>query len=409
MPKVHSSIIAVLFVASLAACSGSSTGSSSSSGAAALTSVDSLPRATAPVVGSDSNLSAMRSVMKAATTGVTLNDLSGDDYTENSSMAMCETSQVLKGLFREAAMGDTILCYISQMFSDEAIAANEDLSSIDLYDGNAHTFDLDFGNAEEEAFRVQFSITKDSSGNITDFELKTCEGGSQAQYLHQTIDGNAFTMTNVETFNDDFGTGGQQITVTGTLNASGEFTSKNMVSDYSSNWGNGTGYGRRTLEQSADSAIVTQFDTGTWTWINGEDSDEGTYENHILSYAELLNTDDVATMAIGDGVATGTFSGTCCNDQDYEDDFEQGWDGDTTLVADQSDLLTLIADELIPDSIAQPTVAFTGSMAYDCGGTNVIELSFDEDEIGAACNDSMDYEWLNCYDIIENGNAPAGE
>jgi hypothetical protein len=194
------------------------------------------------------------------------------------------------------------------------------------------------------------------------------------------------------------------MTVTGTLNSDGDFTSKTISSSYSGDYGTGTYYGSKTVEQGFDSATISQADAGTWTWSDGVSSEQGTYANQVYAVAELLNTDSIATIAIGDGAATGLASGTCCGSQNYSETYSQGWNGDTTAEDATSDFLGDLEDAVLPDFPTQPTITFSDDAAYDCSG-DAIELTVDVAAVMTACEDlELGWEWVNCYDIVQNGN-----
>lgn len=339
-----------------------------------------------------------------ATTGVTLRDMDNSSFDADSSLAMCEAANTLKSSLNEAVSGDTTLCYIQNIAFENLDAG------VDIYDGNPHVFDMTFVNDVEEEgspgddFRVKIQITKDSNGTITDFKMHACEGEEQTEYLHQNISGSAFTMNSTYTYDDEFSTGGQEMSVTGTLNGDGDFTSKTISSSYTGDYGTGTYYGSKTVEQGFDSATISQADAGTWTWSNGESSEQGTYANQVYAVAELLNTDSIATIAIGDGAATGLASGTCCGSQNYSETYSQGWNGDTTAEDATSDFLGDLEDAVLPDFPTQPTITFSDDAAYDCSG-DAIELTVDVAAVMTACEDlELGWEWVNCYDIVQNGN-----
>lgn len=388
-------------------CSGSSSGTNGENSGATpqLTTIDDLPQASAPVVSSSSSsLSAVQSEPLFATTGITLKDMDDSSFNSDSSLAMCEAANTLKSSLNEAVSGDITLCYIQNIAFENLDAG------IDIYDGNPHIFDLTFVNDVEEEgspgddFRIKIQITKDSDGIITDFKMHACEGGEQTEYIHQNISGSAFTMNSIYTYDDDFSTGGQEMTVTGTLNGDGDFTSKTISSSYTGDYGTGTYYGSKTVEQGSDSATISQADAGTWTWSDGQDSEQGTHANQVYAVAELLNTDSIATIAIGDGAATGFASGTCCGGQSYEEPYTQGWDGDTTEENEASDFLDDLENADLPDFPTQPTITFSDDADYDCTG-DAIELTVDVAAVMTACEDlELGWEWVNCYDIVQNGN-----
>lgn len=387
-------VIATSLVAiGLAAC-GSSAGTSSTSSSSVSTIAD-LPLASGRVVSSSSSSvssKALTGLTKAlASTGVALKTMNSSSFNSASSLAMCEYANMLKSAVNEAAQGDTILCYVKQMNSQFSA-----LSGVNIYDGNRNKFILDFGNGDNN-FRVQLQIAKNTSGAITDFKMWACEGTTQSEYLHQSNAGSDFTMTSKHIDGSGVDTFSGSTTVTGTLNSSNQFIGFKTI-DSSNSYGQtySGGHGSRTVVQGVDSATISAWDKGTWSWQGGS----GGYQRSFCSNAELLNTGLLATLAVGSGAAQGVVSGSY-DGGTYTDTFEQGWNGDTTAAGSNAFLTSL---NCTPPTVGDaPTIAFTGDEVFDCSSTGATSMAVDETGIEAACSDlQLGWEWINCWDDIES-------
>lgn len=376
---------------------GSAATTSTTDDSPALSSIDDLPLASAPVVSSDSAFSALNP--NAAVSGVTLKTMDNTSFDGDSSLGMCNMAMNLKDTLNQAAQGDRILCYVQNTLAQ--------VDDVDIYDGEEHVFDLT-GAGEEEggAFRVKMKIVK--TGNvISSFQMWACDGVdldhlSQTEYLSQTIDGTSFTLDSVGTYSGGEGESSHSMNVVATLNSSGEFLSKTMTSSYSSTWGDNDGYGTKVVEQGADSATVSMWQQGNWS----DGVHENTYGDRVYGVIELLNSTLLSTIAVGDGGAIGVSSGTFTNFDDttgtYDFDYTEGWDGDTTASDPESLFVADLEESLIPDFGDEPTIAFTGDAAFDCTGETT-SVTIDQAELDVVCSDlELGYEWVNCYDTIQN-------
>lgn len=373
---------------------GASSGTSGSSSDGVSTLSD-LPLSSGPVVsGSSSSLSSkgLNILTKAlASTGITLKTMSNSSFTSASSLAMCEHSNMLKQAVNEAVQGDLILCYVKQM--DDEFAA---VAGLDIYDGSPHVFKILVGGDANNYFRVKLQITKDSSGNISDFVMKSCDGATQNEYLHQTISGTTFTMTSKYVDGSGDQTFSGTTTVSGTLNSSNQFTAKTITNLNSFNQTNGVGYGARTVVQGAENATISGWDKGTWSWSGGS----GGYQRSFCSDGELLNPSLISTIAVGSGAAKGTVSGSY-DGGTYSDTFSQGWNGDTTLPESNAILTALSCTA--PEVSTETAIAFSGDEIFDCDISSATTLSVNETEIDSACSDlTLGWDWVNCWDTIES-------
>lgn len=428
-------------MASLVAnCGGAGTTTSSSSSTTSTTSssvelstIDELPSSLNPVEASTSSSLSLNkgSLFTLATAGVPLGEDPEDlgVLEQGSSMGACTAFNMTKEAINQASMGALILCYVQNIFG----ATDQ---SIDIYDGEYHTFGMDFtgvgggeGEEEEEGqgpSKVRFKIVKDGDGAITDFEMYACKDNDgddeQSEYLSQTIDGSTFAMTEIGTHTSEFGEYGWSSSVDGTLNADGNFTgTKTIDINFDSTWLNdgdeiGSGNGSITFEQGADTAALSGFMTGTSTF--GQDA--FTYEDTFVGAMQLLDgneedadTYNIGLLAMGSGCVSGNTGGTWTGDgeaQDWDEDYTDCWNGDTWATEESNDFLTEVEDATLPTASAQ-TVSFAGDQVYDCDdepeATLVIaDLGVD---FNAACEDfQLGHQHIDCWSTIQVGSEDQG-
>lgn len=404
--KIHRlvSLLAVsLFIFGTIHCGGGDGGSSDDSSGSGISSIGDLPHATDPVVGSGGS-----SLIKSAVTGIGLGSMDSSTFDADSSIAACEMSNRFKEGITSAANGDKILCYVQNV-----VEANSDVA-VDPYDGSFHVFGLDFGDAEgEEAgpSKVRMKIVRDADGNITEFVMYACgDSGSedeQSEYISQTIDADGnFAMVSKGMFEGDDGwSGSHQVEVTGTLNASGQFTGEKVI-ELASTWsgsGGDDGSGEATMTQASDSVTYNGWESGSYSGDGGD----GTFENRVYAAAELIDGNsgddayDIGLLAVGDGAAHAILNGSFGGDEWGPDDVVQGWNGDTTEEdADAAaDYITAVEDQT-PAAIGEVAIAFEGDEVYDCADEVEATVSVDTDALDAACSNlDLGYEWINCWEI----------
>lgn len=370
-----------------------------------VTTIDGLPRATSPVVDSvTGNLAVLPtkavSVAKA-TTGILMRTFgdAGNTFTSGQSMAACQASNQLKQLFNAAANGDKILCYIQNTYKNYP---NSDV----IYDGNFHAFDLNVMGGPDH---IKMKITKNASGRVTNFEFFACSGGTENQYISQTISGSDFEMTSKNIWNDGGGTGGQITNVTGTLNSDGNFTSTKRL-EFSNYWGDNNygGWSEGTFDQEAAGYAYNGYEKGTFS--DGQNS--GSYENRVYSLGQLIDTNDsadideydIGLLAMGDGAAHLFVWGTDgVNEWDNGAEGETlGWDGDTKLDDNTVSYVSDVETETPVEAGSQPSVTFTegDSDYYDCGDESEETIEPDMETLGQVCaNYELGYDWVNCWDL----------
>lgn len=408
----------------------STSGGSTPDSTVLLTTIDELPSSLAPVEdSSSSSLSLAKGpLFELAATGQPLgSDPLGDGLiTTETSLAACEAFNMSKSAINQAAMGDQILCYVQTIF-----AAADD-GTIDIYDGEYHTFGLDFGaeaDSEEGGGpdKVRFKIVKDENEVITDFVMYACSDGEQDEYLSQSIGGESgsdFAMTNLGVHNNTTGNWSWSSGVDGTLDANGSFIdTKTIDISFDSTWLSdgdevGNGNGNIVFAQGSDSAALTGFMSGGNTF-NGETF---TFENQFVGALQLLDGNaadadpyDIRLLALGSGCVNGVVTGGAvdcaeCASQEWEESYTECWDGDTMLAEADNDFLDDVENATMPTVTGQ-TVAFSGDQSYACDGEveRTLVLADLNVDFETECESrALNHEHIDCWQTIQSGGEGGG-
>jgi hypothetical protein len=373
-----------------------------------LSTVDTLPRATSPVVSATSgsisalNITKSVSVDKAsATTGVNLKNMAATTFTTGDSIDLCQAANQTKQIIENAAMADFILCNVQQIVASDTTGQ---LASI--YDGNWHVFRLSLTGGEGQSpDHVKMRIIK-TGNTITSFEMFACASGTQKEYIKQLITGTEATITSKGFFSGGSWFGAHQIEVTGVLNSSGNFTSKTMDLDQYGGLTQGaqTQWSEATVTQYADKMIFDGYDRGSFGG--------GDYQNRVYAQYQLIDTNtsaanssyDISKIAVGNGAAHGIFaSGPWTGNQSV------GWNGDTKLsdntvtVGDTATTwLSLVTSTDPRNTTTAPTIAFTADQTYNCNETEEVTITGDDAALTAACSKfSFGHTWVDCYNVIQ--------
>lgn len=408
--------------------------------------IEQLPKATSPVEDSiTGSLSSFSSPKRLASTGLPLGSTDASSFNSSSSLAACEMSNMTQQAIGTTAQADLVLCTIQNTFAAATGASaltNAQGSPIDIYDGNEHTFALDFtgsslcgdkGNelctADNENTgpdKIKFRIDR-VAGVIRSFEMFACKGGFQEEYLSQTISGTNFIMTAKNTKTRESKTTNQEATVTGTLSVSnpGRFSgSKTILLAMTSTEASDTFWGRFNYEQG--SAVGTLAGV-----MGGSGSYQGApynFANQVLGSTQLLdaNTEDgvydLRLLAMGDGSVkacsqggnTITLASTCPEKSDtystWAEAYNESWAADVAGVpaledASLSEFYTAVASESLP-TMGEPTLeAFSGDQAWDCAGTpeatiNFLDLGVSFDSCASL---QLGHDPIDCWQIAGSG------
>ncbi len=396
--RVVGALFTVFIIIPFAGCSGTASTTTTTT-TSALTTLDGLPNATSPVVDATSGSLSALTTKAAATVGMILGTTTESSFTSSSSLAACEMFNQTKRNIASAIEGDLIQCYVAE------IATANTISGVDIYDGDYHIFGL-ADSAGEAPDHVKFKVVKDSSGNITQFEMFACRSGSQEFYLNQTISNNTFTMSEKSI---ESGHGSHEFSVTGTVNSDGNFTGTKVLTESFSGGSSGNNFwGSSTLEQTTDNISLTGYNAGSFT--DSQSSCTGSYSNIVAAEAQLLDGNastenyDIALLALGDGAVKGSFSGTsnCSGDSGtWSDSGTEGWNGDTRVVDSTAaaSYITAVSSATLPSaSSSAPSIAFSGSEIYNCLGTEIAELAVNQQNLNTACESlNESHSWIDCW------------
>ncbi len=392
----------------------------------AATNIADLPRATAPVVSDVAPALVVGDPASAvATTGIRLGDVDSNTFDQNSSLAACQTTNLVKEAVNSAAQADLILCYVQNVFE------SVDDGTIDIYDGSHHVFALDFGppppGGDPEEFggpsSVKMKLVRDEDDTIVEFEMFMCGDSGQAEetqteYVRQVIDGADFSMVSKGFHADPEGQSAHEVHVTGDLNDAAAFSgTKTVEMAYTGTHGNDNHSGEAVFVQGADFFSVDTYSSGTYE----HDGGQGTHSDQVNATGELLDSNtpgqpyDIGDLALGHGAAKARFTGTWQQDQ-FEDEWDhtevEGWNGDTRQVdpvvsADFVDNVT--GAQLVPVA-PSVTVEFSPEESYGCDEPVEMVVPVDQVALDQACSGlDLGHDWINCWDIIGNDGGGEGE
>ncbi len=395
----------ILLLVLIVACgSDSETGSSLSTTSDAMAVI---PSATGEVVSSSESLArALASYNKLASTGVVLADAGTTTFGAGDSTAMCETAGLLKDVLNEAASPDRILCYIKAMAKTEIIPSN-------FADGEYHYIKLinlpDAGGSNEEPV-VKMKITVTDS-RVSDFKLFSCFNGStaspsQSEYLSQTNSGSSATLSSKYTGSEDSETYGASATVTGALNSSGDWTSKQLEATNYFNDGSSNSYNMYlNMTQSASDVELSGYRKGSFEF----GSQTQTFSDGFYTKAQILGADSLETFALGDGSSKMSIN---FNDGSTAHSFSNtfSWLGDSYLPqtpATGGSYYSDVSSEstpTIPSSVS--SISFSSDEQWDCSlpsGESWVEADFEDGgtsitTLMTSCDDKfgLGSDWVSC-------------
>ncbi len=338
-------------------------GGCSDNATSGLSDISSLPVATGSVSSSGSAI-----LKPVASTGVILKNLS-DVTWSGKSRALCEAGAITKNALRETARNDKIQCYIGVMEANNLFNAS--------YDGTDKYYTLP---SEDETMKIKFNIAS-AGGAITSFKMWTCEDGStQSQYLSTTNTNNAVSITSVMsrsfTFDSVTGSFGNRATVTGTVNSSGAWLSKDMTVSMRRSHGVEDSSEYSSISQGASTITISAFRSGTYS--------SSAFSTQVYGISEILNAGSLTTFALGDGSMkyAATFPG------DTSASGTVSWTGDDMLAlspASSGTYYSSAAAGTLP-TVATQTISFDSAAgeAWDCaadagGFTAISAASFTAD------------------------------
>ncbi len=429
-------ILSFILLAFTVNCNSSGGGGDTEEAAStAITNLGTLVKANAPVETiTAASISALETEADLAETGLVFAEANASSFNSQSALGFCSATQMMKSMVFRVAEPDMILCHLAASLENnsEVQAALEVAGRDDFYDGIDTIVKVTFSDemlkddekgkapGEGPGMLMKFNIEKNADGVIEKFTLKGCNAnGVQKEFIQQINGAQVESTIKFKGGDEDFSFG-EQTTVKGkvALNAEGESVfdgSKIMKSLFYHGYDGGSGFGSVDAIVYPDYVKILSTDVGTYTWTDGTYTESGSYKDEIVSFMQLIDQDDLGLMAGGSGTTMGIYEGTYGPDSTtYSDEFELSWDGDTTLPLDDPEdgyFYALANAETIPEApSAAPAISFEGDEAWDCDDTNAFEITIGGDETEKtammACVDKheMDFEYMNCWDIIENGN-----
>lgn len=403
----------------LGGCGGSSGGGTSDgsgSNVPEITTIEQLPTATSPMAASAS-ASVSKDFGKAATTGLNLFSTSSSFFDSNKSLGACEMFNQIKEGISSAAQADMILCFVKQMDAAAKFRGLVDAngSSIDIYDGHYHIFNLnDGGTSQDEGApnRVKMKISKDSNGNISQFEMFMCRlviggGGAleQNEYTSQTINGTDYAMRAIGSFQDRNGSGSHSVDVAGVLDTSGKFTNKVITIKNTGNWGGSNNWGEGTLTQTPAAFSFSGYHKGGY--VDQQSGLSGTYEDRAYSLGQMLgdSSTSLRSLAMGEGAVLVGKNGSSPHGDIYLMVGSEAWNGDSGVPMLTNDYIANVLSGTLSTAQASLSLSFAATEQWDCSddvGTGIVALpQIDFDSIENSCSDyNFSHEWIDCYNNI---------
>jgi len=273
-------------------------------------------------------------------------------------------------------------------------------------DGNYHYVLLSGAGGGDG--KIKFRITK-SGDTITGMDMFSGFGGGvQTEYVSMATSGSTITLTSVQYYTGGGQTSRGRVTVSGTVNSSGVWTSaKTMVAEATrseTSPSTRTQNSRIELVQYSDRYQVTGYDTG---------SDNGnSFTTQVFSLVQLLTPNPLSTLALGEGTAKismthasyGSFAQT------------RAWNGDTRVAispATTADYYTTVDATSLPSAPSSYDTTFTAAETWDLtppAGESFITSTFSAMEADATasaafaqCNTNYGYEgesnWPDCWSL----------
>lgn len=378
--------------------------SKSSEDAPAKNVLSELPSSTGAVSTSaiSAGLTKKKIIQGLATTGAIFSNLDATSFSGKST-AMCENVNIFSQMFKDASQPDTVKCYMSEM-------KRLGIMKIDPADGQFHYMKIkNMGSSEEEGRadepRIKLRLVKNSSGNVASFEMFSCfranDSGApiQSEYFKQDFTDGA---TLVSKFIGSQGTASfaSQVNVTGNYDFDTQaWISKQLVGTrtYSDTGDNAGSFVQTlTLDQYSDTAKLQ----GAAYFTYGSSK----MTNSFYTVAQLIGSDSLSTLGIGDGStrATMTYDQTNDGTDDWTFSGYKSFDGDSFLdlgTASNGDFYSDVEGQTLPTIPAgTETVSFESSEEWNCAlpsGKSWSVIDFNDGPAGAASNIGNSCETLN--------------
>ncbi len=387
---------------------------SSSTTADGITSLSSLPKAsgttTASAAVARNSTKRAGGQLQSATTGTQLDAwYTAFNGQTSKSQTFCQLGLNVKEAIRAASQPDKIACYMGVM---EKYASITNWPS-DGSDGNYHYVNLS-GAGEGGDMNIKFKITK-TNGVYSGFEMFSGESSQQTEYVSMVSSGLDITLTSVNYYSGSRAMTHQgRVTVTGSINSSGAWTSaKSIVVEASraetGAWTRSENL-RLALTQYADRFLVQGYSTGSENFGSAY-----TFTNQVYAYVQLLTPIPLSTLALGEGTAKismthsgyGSFSQT------------RGWNGDTGAPISPSsgaDYYSEVSAATLPSAPSSYNTAFATAETWDLttpAGSTAATANFSAIEADTAaradfmaCNTAFGFNeesnWPDCWNLSDN-------
>lgn len=347
--------------------------------AAVVNEFSSLPEVTGPVTTNSSMGLSRKIGAFAASTGVVLNTVGETDF-DGKSLQMCENVNYIKEVLREASGPDKILCYMGKMKASGVLP-----SSLSIADGAIHYIklvNLSDNGGSSSVPRIKFQIVKNGSA-IESFKMWSCFSGTtdaptQSEYISQTFTGNSATVSSKYNGSQSGFSFGSDMTATGVFE-NGSWTSKNISGTrYHSDGVSSSNSMSISLDQFANAISMQIAMSGVYGTSN--------FTNKFFTAAEILNSNTLSTIAIGDGTTKYEMSydndNNSGNGVTFTETSIKSWNGDTkvNLSTAADGMMYDDANEgTIPSTPSVTPVTFSGDEAWDCSlpdGSSWVDADF---------------------------------
>lgn len=356
--------------------------------------------------------STLRGALNTASTGLVLSTADSNTFSSGDSTAMCENSNLIKNVIGDASQPDKIQCYVSAMRKTDVIPSTTDLASGEyLY---LRLQNLDTGSSSDAIPRVKLRLIM-TDGVVTDFKMFGCFGGtasspSQSEYVSFELSNGTGTSLSKYNGSESGSSFGAEASATGSVNSSGQWTSKTLTGTNYYNDGSGNTFNMNlSLTQTASDFLLSAYRSGGFGGA--------TFSDKLYTKLQIIGADSLSTLAIGDGSSKYEISfdpdgagGTSA----YNNSGTDSWLGDTkqnlSTASDGAYHSDVNSFDLSGVSIPGSTTAitFSGDEVWDCelpSGASWTDADF------ASAGQSIQTEMQACenkfslgYDYIDCGN-----
>lgn len=392
------------------------------SGSSSSTELDSVPATTGEVVDSSASaLVATRSMgslslrvaQSAATTGLVLSKADSNSFTSGDSTAMCENANLIKQVIGDAAQPDKIQCYVRAMRKTGVIPSSVDIASGDWVYLKLVNLPGEGGSASTEPVVKLKAVITD--GRVSDFKMFGCFNGTssspaQSEYVSFELTSGSGSSVSKYSGSESGMTYGAQASASGSVNSSGQWTSKTLTGTNYFNDGSGNVFNMSlSLTQTASDLLLSAYRKGGFSG--------STFEDKLYTKLQIIGDDKLETLAIGEGSSKYSikfdFDGAGST---YSENAQSGidsWNGDTKQNLSTASDGTYYSDVnsydlnniTIPSS--NTAITFSGDEVWDCtlpSGASFVDADFSSagQEINTemqSCEEKFGFgnDYIGCY------------